>query len=99
MGKALETRKLADVAMCTVSHTHCTCRRLATMFETELNEGFGGIHQLVAVTATATSSTFMGTGYRADNEHEYLLKSLDLLAKMLNEEDTGDGFEVVTTEK
>ena len=102
MEKALQVQKLADTAMSPASHTRCTYRRLATTFDEadiELNEGLGQLHQLVAATTTATSSMSMGAGDRADNEHEYFQMSVDLLPKILNGEETGDGFELVTTGK
>ena len=45
--------------------------------EVELNGRLGRIHQLVAATATATSSMSTGTGDRADDEQDDLLKFLD----------------------
>ena len=102
LAKALGAQKLADIAKSAASRTRSAHRRLAPTLdeaEIELNEGLGRIHQLVAATATATSSMSIGAGDRADNEHEYLQKLLDLLATILNEDENGDGFELVTTEK
>ena len=74
MGKAMETRTLADIPMTTACRTRSNYRRLATAFdeaEMDLNEGLHRIHQLVAATATATGALTVGTEDRTENDQGY----------------------------
>ena len=74
-------------------------RSIFSQFTKRGFERWGWIHQLVAATATATGSMSTGTGDRLDNEHEYLQRSLEFLEQNRSEEQSGDGYAVVSTER
>ena len=47
----------------------------------------------------ATSSMSTGTGDRMENEHDHLQKAVKLLEKIQSEEESGDRYAIVATER
>ena len=89
MEKVAEAQRLADVAMAALSCTRNTNRTLATSFdeaETDLNQGWQNIQQLVSSTAMVTGALTCGTNDKAENDKKYLEMALDMWDRFQNEE-------------